>query len=138
MSVRGGRAGEPVEMPTPTHTSRTNRAAAAQAYIFDEGALTLQSNKGNAIAFQISVPLLAKIFAAAAALDADSIQARFCKHDRPAGRRFACLILLFSWLAPLLALRSLQRSQRPCACPGARQSRTGSRDASAGRACRCS
>lgn len=55
-------------------------ARGVQAYIFDEATLTLQSNKSNSIAFQISVPLLAKIFAAAAALEADSIQAR-------AGRR---------------------------------------------------
>jgi hypothetical protein len=45
-------------------------------YIFDEKYLTLQSNKDNMIAFQISLQLLTKILAAAMAIEADSIQVR--------------------------------------------------------------
>ena len=45
-----------------------------QDYIFSQ--LRLESNKDNKIAFQVNLPLLLKIFAAAATIDAESMQAR--------------------------------------------------------------
>lgn len=63
-----------------------------QAYIFEEKYLTLQSNKDNMIAFQISLQLLTKIFAAAMAIEADSIQVL---DVQPLDAHTICIVLTF-------------------------------------------
>lgn len=56
-------------------------AASTQDYIFSE--LKIESNKDNKIAFQVSVPLLLKIFAAAATIEADTMQVRPGSSSQP-------------------------------------------------------